>query len=609
MHNKESVKYYEKGQVLHLQGDLFGAEKAYNKAIKINKNFGEAYNNLGNVMMDLKKYKDAEILYKKALHFFPNHTMILSNIGNALQHHGRNKEAVVWLNKAISIDSSYADAYHNLGNALRELKRLDDSILSYNKAIKLKPDMAESYTNMGVVLNDLGRYEDAVDAHNNAIKIKPDHVESYYNLGNALKELGLLKDAVDSYDRAIQMKSDFAEAYCNKGVALKELGLLENALDNYDKAIRIKPDYVDAYSNYGVVLQELGQLDHAVEYYEKAINIKNDDAEAHWNLSLALLLMGNFRDGWREYEYGKLIKENPRRIIFNISYKLWDGEDLENKTILVTAEQGVGDEVLFSSCIPDLIKRHPKKIILECDQRLELLFTRSFPGVSVQGVREEESKDWINGIGNIDFQVAAGSLPKFFRGSLEAFPKLDAFLLPDQMQISKWKERYAKIGNGLKIGVSWIGGTKKVKKARSIELQEFGPIFQSSAHFINLQYGDCTEEIDQLERDTGIHLYDWEDSDPLKDLDDFAAQIAALDLVISIDNSTVHFAGAVGTPVWVLLPFSPDFRWMLHRNDSPWYPTARLFRQKKLGDWSNVVDEVRYSLTNVISSNAGSNIF
>ncbi|MDH5469060.1 MAG: tetratricopeptide repeat-containing glycosyltransferase family protein [Gammaproteobacteria bacterium] len=482
-----------------------------------------------------------------------------------------------------------------LGVALRRQGKLEESVQAFDKAIELEPDAAEAYCNRGNALQDLGQLKSAVESYDKAIKLKPDYAMAYDNRGNALNGLGQLEAALGSYDKAIELEPDTAETYNNRGNVLKDLGQLESAMESYDTAIGLKPDYAEAYNNRGNALKEQAQLKVAVENYDKAIRLKPDYAEAHSNLSYALLSLGNFKDGWKEHEWRAGAKgfKSGRR---NYVQPQWDGSSLDGKTILLHVEQGVGDEVMFSSCIPYLVDRNPKQIILECDLRLAPLFARSFPEVEVRGKKGVNNLDWLKEFGDIDFQVAIGSLPGFFCSDFELLPDRKPFLKPAPESLAKWKGRYADMGEGRKIGVSWRGGLERTKRIRSIELQLLEPVFRSGAHFVNLQYGDCAQEINQLEREMGVHIHDWGDADPLVDLDDFAAQVAALDLVISVDNSTVHFAGAVGTPAWVLLPFSPDWRWMLERDDSPWYPSIRLFRQKVPGDWSCVISEVKTEL-------------
>ena len=278
-------------------------------------------------------------------------------------------------------------------------------------------------------------------------------------------------------------------------------------------------------------------------------------------------------------------------------YQPWNGESLIGKTIVVTAEQGVGDEIMFASCIPELIKKNPKQIVLECDSRLVPLLARSFTQVRVLKRKKRSKTDWLDEIGVVDFHISIGSLPRFFRQEFDDFPCRRAFIFSNNSLKAKWKERYQDLGKGIKIGISWTGGSKNsIKKSRSTTLKQWLPLFKMNAYFINLQYGEHSEELRQLEESTGIHIYDWEDADPLTDLDNQAAQISELDLVISFPNATVHLAGALGTPTWVLLPFTPDFRWVLNREDSPWYPSVKLFRQHQYDDWTKVFSQVKNKL-------------
>ena len=435
-----------------------------------------------------------------------------------------------------------------------------------------------------------------MDSYNKAIELKPDWVEAYINRSDALTKLGRLGAAVASCDQAIQLKPNYAEAYSNRGSALTELGQLEEAMVSYNKAIELKPDYAEAYSNRGNALKALGQLEAAVDSYDQAIELKPDYAEAHWNLSLALLLLGDLRNGWPKYEYGKLIKKDKRRLA-HAPYPLWDREPLADKVILVTAEQGIGDQVMFASCLPDLINLNPKQIILECDLRLAPLFARSFPGIDVQDRKERKNVDWLNEIGDIDFQIATGSLPGFFRQQLSHFPSSRSFLVSNTVLRDKWRRRYDDLGQGMKIGISWTGGAKDSrKKAEAPALEQWLSLLRMRACFINLQYGDHGQELRQLEESSGIHIYDWEDVDPLTDLDNQAAQIAELDLVISFDNATVQIAGAIGKKTWVLVPTPPRWVWVLDRSDSPWYPAAKLFRQIEPNGWVSVIEDIRNNL-------------
>ena len=377
---------------------------------------------------------------------------------------------------------------------------------------------------------------------------------------------------------------------------LTEQDKFQEAVRTCDMMIRIKPDHAHAYYNRGVALQKSLLFEDAIQSFRQAIKLKPDYAKAYSDLSLLLLMTGDFKEGWRHHEW-RMMEEKANNQI-PVAIPQWKAESLENSVILVRAEQGIGDEVMFASCFPDLINTHPKQIIVECDSRLVPLFSRSFPEMNIQGKRDEKSIEWLNELGDIDFQVALGSLPMFFRAGFEFFPDRKSYLSTDPVLLEKWKHRFDQLGEGIKIGISWRGGSSEdMKQSRSVLPALWKPVLQSDAYFINLQYGDTTEDIHRFERETGTHIHHWADADPLIDLDNFAAQISALDLVISIDNSTVHFAGAVGTPTWVLTPGKPDWRWMLETDSSPWYSVVKLFRQKKDGDWSDVLSQIKTELS------------
>jgi hypothetical protein len=241
---------------------------------------------------------------------------------------------------------------------------------------------------------------------------------------------------------------------------------------------------------------------------------------------------------------------------------------------------------MFASCLPDLIGQ-AKKIVVECDGRLAPLFARSFPRAEVHGRQPDQDMSRLSCAPGIDWQIAMGSLPGLFRTTLASFPKHSGYLVPDAHAVQSWRQRLTSLGDGIKIGISWRGGsTDKTRRQRSTSLEQWLEILRMpGAHFINLQYGDSEQELRAIRATPGISIADWEDIDPLANLDDFAALIASLDLVISIDNATVHMAGALGTPTWVLQPYVPDWRWFIILENSPWYPSLRYFRQPAPGDW------------------------
>jgi len=294
------------------------------------------------------------------------------------------------------------------------------------------------------------------------------------------------------------------------------------------------------------------------------------------------------------------LKKDARPSVF--PQPRWDGRQLEGKSIIVTAEQGVGDEIMFASCLPEMIAK-ADLCIVECDKRLIPIFARSFPK-TILIERLDSVDSYRTDITSAEMQIPVGSLPKFFRPDLASFPQQGEYLIPDNYKTEIWQKRYTELGPGIKIGISWKGGSKPAEKlARSTVLAQWAKLFSVlGAHFINLQYGDCTSELREVREKLDITIHDWEDADPLKDLDDLAAQIAALDLVISVDNATVHMAGALGVPVWVLLPFACDWRWMREYEDTPWYKSVRLIRQKNIGDWEGIFERITSNLKQYIST-------
>jgi hypothetical protein len=350
--------------------------------------------------------------------------------------------------------------------------------------------------------------------------------------------------------------------------------------------VSLRPGYVDAHVNLGAVYEDAGQLRDAVRAYERAIAIDGQSAAAHFNRSLAWLRSGELARGWQEYEWRWKHNGRPRCFV----QPEWSGAATSD-AVLVYSEQGIGDEILFASCLPDVIER-VGMCVLECDARLMRLFTRSFPSARVVARSGAGAAAPIPTSVQFDAQIAIGSLPKLLRQTPAEFPQ-QAYLQPDAQKVAEWKSRYAALGGKLTIGISWRGGKDpSARRARSTSLSDWRPIFEiPGVMFVNLQYGDCRNDLEEL-RNSGITLHDWNFANPLGDLDEFAARVAALDLVISVDNSTVHLAGAMGVPVRALLPFAADWRWMLEPETTCWYPSVRLYRRGRDENWKHVFSRV-----------------
>ena len=346
------------------------------------------------------------------------------------------------------------------------------------------------------------------------------------------------------------------------------------------------------------ILRLAGRFDEALECCDRGLALDPDNPDLHYARGLILLVTGRLHEGWSEFAW------HDRTTTFNrpdIPLPLWDGSNLGDEALLIHAEQGIGDQIMMMSAIPDLL-RITRNVVIECDPRLVPLFARSFPGVLVRADRfHEPGRN--DGIGAY---LPASAIFQHLRTDIESFSKHQGYLVADQKAVQRWHDRFSRFGSNLKVGISWHGGANaRVSSARSIALQRWIPLLSlSGISFINLQYGNSSEIIREMREQHGVVIHDFEETDPISDLDDFAAQISALDLVISIDNSTVHMAGALNVKTWVMLPRLPDWRWLLTGDTSYWYPALRLFRQPKPGDWHTVLQNVTSALNELMNSRA-----
>lgn len=532
---------------------------------------------------------------KKLLKTYKKSLYLLNLLGAALQEKGKFKEAIRIYNQMIQIKPDYFNAHYNLGFALQGLRKFNNAVNSYNRAIQLNPDYVDAHGNLGNVLKELGRLDEAINSYNKVIQLKPDYAEAYNNLGNALRDLGRLDEAINNYNKAIQLNPDYADAYNNMGTVLQDRGQLDEALRSCNKAIQLKPDYAEAYSNLGSVQKVLGQFEEATKNYNKAIQLKPSYAGAHFNLGLLLLLQGNFKDGWEKYEH-RCQNKDYTIPIHNLTRPQWDGTNLKG-VLLVYAEQGLGDVFQFSRYLRH-IKKDGGSIVLMCQSTVVDFYHGEGCGWDIY-IDKVISLD--DPLPHFDLYVSLMSLPYIMGENINDIPQDVHYIKTHQDMVYSWKSKIKKerIRNDIKVGFVWQGDkTHKNDYYRSIPLENFTPLLElDKAKFFSLQKGFGQEQI--AENNFEDSIIDWSD-----DFDQYintAALIENLDLVISVDTSIAHLAGAMGKPVWVLLEEIPDFRWMLDRKDSPWYPSVKLFRQKQFSDWSSVIAKVKTELESLIN--------
>jgi len=581
----EQTKMIEEAVALHQSGQLDLAETQYKKLLNYLPNNPSLLTNLGTIALQKGRLEDGVRIIEASLKIEPNQINALNNLGTALQGINRPDEALASYDRAIALNPGYADVFSDRGNVLRDLKRLDEALASYDSAIALNPGYADAYYNRGVTLQDLKRLDEALASFDHAIALNLDYAEAYSNRGNVLRDLKRSDEALASYDRAIALNTDSAESYYNRGNALRDLKRLDEALASYDRAIALNPDYAEAYSNRGNSLQDLKRLDEALASYDCAIALKPDYAGANWNKSLLKLLMGDYLEGWKLYEWRwkKEQQINSRR---EYHQPLWLGdESLINKTILIYLDQGFGD---YIQCIryAALVEQLGAKVILEVPLELMTLCSTLKGNFTLLESRQP--------LPFFDYRCPVMSLPLALKTTVETIPTQIPYLYVDEEKKKLWNE---KLGEKTltRIGLVWSGFSKHTNDHnRSLLLNQLTSLLVLPVEFHSLQKEVREIDIRTLTDFSNLHQH----QEDLLDFSDTAALIDAMDLVISVDTSVAHLAGAMGKKTFILIPYSPDWRWMLDKMDSPWYPTATLFRQPAMGDWESVIAEIRKLLSN-----------
>jgi len=470
------------------------------------------------------------------------------------------------------------------------------------KVLKTHPRHAVALRIVGVGQRRAGQLDAAIELLRQAIDSEPANFALWFELGVTYLDRMDQRHAYECFLRSHEIKPEFQPACVNLAGVLEQQERYEEAEQWGRKAVALDGNCPLANYNLANTLREQGRLTEAIAHYQRSLQLNPDYVRADWNLGICHLHLGNYGEGWKRYENRATAEEVS---IDRYTQPRWNGEPLAGKTIVVHAEQGIGDEIVFCSCLPELIAM-AGRVIVVCEPRLQQLFRRSFPQAIVHGYARR--KDWAPFpiAEPVDFQIPMGSLPLHLRPTRDSFPQRERFLIPDAKLVEQWRSLLATLGRGPKIGISWRAGGKPLeRRKRSVVLEHWAPILQNvNAHFINLQYGDASNDAAEVRDLFQIELHDWEQGDPLVDMDSYAAKIAALDLVISVGNATVHMAGAVGTPAWTMLPMIPSWRWMVAGDTSPWYTSVRLFRQPQRKQWTPVVQRLGNMLQELSQASA-----
>ena len=599
----------------HQAGRRREARKLYEKALRAAPRDRRALHLLSILSLEEGELEKGVQLIRRAIAYHPDDAGAYNNLGNALSWGDRPAEAVAAYDRAVALRPDYADAHAHRGMALAALGRLDEAVASYSRALTLNPNAVPAWKNLALALVELGRFDEALRCYDQAVALAPDMVEAHFGRGNCLTKLGRLEEAVAacdrvlaidpgltqalgmrgsalqtlrrpvealaSFDTALAIDPGFSELRCNRANALMDLHRFDEALAEYDRGLSEKPGYADGWSNRGTVLQELGRLDEAMADYRRAIAMKPTLADPHLNLGLCLLLLGDYAQGLElaEWRWNSAQGRGRER---GFTAPQWTGEeDIAGKTVLLWSDQGFGDTLQFSRYAP-LVTAKGGEVVLEVQPALVRLIAGSnlAERLLVAGAPPPP----------VDFHCPLATLPLAFQTRLETIPPAPYVATPPA-QAAAWAARLGPRTRP-RIGLVWSGNRQnKVNVNRLVALEALLAAMPENVELFNLQLELQPGEAPTLEA-AGVRRVDRD----IVDFADTAGLLAQLDLVVTVDTSMAHLAGALGRPAWVLLHFVPDWRWMMGREDSPWYASLRLFRQQRPADWTAALQKLRAEL-------------
>ena len=570
----------KRGVALARSGHIAEAIASIDKAIDLDPDYADAFYSSGVIQFMLGDAEAAIPMFDRAVDLDPDHAKAWHNRGIALFKTDQSEAALSSYDQALALTPDFAEAHKNRGLALKQLDRMEEALVAFANALDLDPAFDDALNARGVTLTDMERYEDALNDFNTGLAIKGNNIEMIANRGVVLTKLDRLDEARADLDLAVKHQPDNAVAHYNLGVTQARQLQFESALASYDRAIEINPHYAEAHNNRGAALNATMRLDEAMAAYDRAVAIDPDYAEAWWNKSLLLILQGHYAEGWAHYEWR--LKSDDK----NGHHPLdWRGEsDINGQKIFIPYEQGFGDILQFCRYLP-MLEASGAEIIFEVPKVLEPVI--STLDCTMTTIRPNEPQP------SFDAYCPLMSLPHVFKTSLDNIPAQAPYLKADAKKVEDWRE---KLGDRTlpRIGLAWSGNAKHLNDHnRSLALSRLQPILQDHVAWHSMQKEYRPDDEAMLHTLPQITRHET----MLADFADTAGLIEAMDLVITVDTSIAHLAGALGKPVWILLPYVPDYRWGLDRMDCPWYPTARLFRQTRIGDWDSVINDLEQALS------------
>jgi len=595
--------HYNLGNLLRHVGRPPEAERCYRQALTLKPDYVESYNNLGLILKDTEQLVEAEACFRRAIAFRSNYAEAYNNLGTLLQNNGQPSEAEAAYRKALYFQPLFAGAHNNLGNLLRDAHRFSEAEACFRKALEINRDDNSVINNLGRLLHDMQRPLEAEGCYRQALTLAPDCAETHNNLGVLLRETQRSYEAEASFRQSLALQPDFSEARNNLGVLLQDTQRLFDAEVSFRHALALKPDNAKAHNNLGVLLQEAGRLFEAEMSFREALALEPNNSPFRFNLSLILLAMGRYKEAWPLYETrytsspgwgieGSFV-QRP-----HLQFAQWQGESLEDKTLLVWPEQGFGDSIQFARFLPLLKARGLSRLSVACSPSLKTLFE------GIEGVDTWVNPNAPDVVPTHDYWCFFTSLALHFDITLDSVPRTLPYLGVSRELTSYWQLQVP--AKGFKVGIAWAGDPRPGTRAhltdrrRSLHVRAFLPlVLLSNITFINLQKGQVAQE--QLD-EISPKLRPLDLMNEVENFADTAAIIQNLDLVITVDTAVAHLAGALNKPVWILSRFDGCWRWLQNRDDSPWYPgVARVFRQEHPGEWGAVIAKVAEELIKVSS--------
>jgi tetratricopeptide (TPR) repeat protein/glycosyltransferase involved in cell wall biosynthesis len=576
---------------LHQAGDVARAEQLCRQVLEREPDCAEAHFDLANLLTGAGKRAEAVAHYRHGLRFRPDHAEALTGLGVALAEQGALDEAVANLQAATRLKPDLARAHYNLGVALAQQNKFDEATTRLEEALRLQPGYAQAYYALGNVRSSQGKKDEALALYREALRLKPDFADAYNNYGLALAEARRSAEAAVVLRQAVRLLPRGAEAHNNLGLALADLGRFAEAEDCYQEALRLNPRYADAHNNLGSAYKEQGRLEEALASYQLALWLNPDSASTHWNRALALLQKGDFEEGWQEYEWRwQRPKARPR----SFPQPAWDGSPPAGRTLLLWMEQGLGDMLMFIR-FAELVQQQGATVVVECPRFLHPLFARC------RGIDRLVAEG--TPLPDFDAHVPLMGLPHRLKTTVAAIPANVPYLFADEERVQRWGQELAGL-DGFRIGITWQGNRHhQWDHFRSFPVRHFAALAQvPRVRLISLQKGYGAEQLKPLGNRFAVTELNSEEDAATAAFMDTAAIMQNLDLVITADTAIAHLAGALGVPVWVALSAVTDWRWLRGRDDSPWYPTLRLFRQSRLGDWEGVFSRMATEVQRLVSN-------